>query len=144
MRLRYKHCPFCPVDFFCYDDIKTEERRDFFMIYIEKRGISDSAEALRRHIQENCTRNITLDDLAMVAHMNRTYVVDMFKAGTGFTPIDYLTLCRVERAKGLLRSSDDKLISLGRAVGFRSEVTFYRVFKRMTGMTPGEYRAAAT
>ena len=103
-------------------------------------GPNKSAEIVRQYIHRNYAKNMTLDAMASVASMNRTYLIDVFKAHAGMTPMEYVTRCRIERAKQLLRETDDKLIWVGMDVGFGSEVSFYRSFKRFTGMTPGMYR----
>jgi AraC-like DNA-binding protein len=60
----------------------------------------------------------------------------------GRTPVQQLTYLRIQRAKELLESSDDKLEAIAPAVGYVSALVFSRAFKRWVGCTPSEYRGA--
>ena len=63
-----------------------------------------------------------------------------FKAATGETPIGYVQRLRVERAKRQLEQSDDPIEEISWAVGYEDPASFRRLFKRLTGLTAGEYR----
>jgi transcriptional regulator GlxA family with amidase domain len=63
-----------------------------------------------------------------------------FRAATGETPIAYVQRLRVERAKRLLEQSGDSIEEIGWAVGYEDPASFRRLFKRLTGLTAGEYR----
>ncbi len=63
-----------------------------------------------------------------------------FKAATTSTPIAYVQRVRVERAKRLLETSRDPIEDISWAVGYQDTASFRRLFKRLTGLTPGEYR----
>jgi transcriptional regulator GlxA family with amidase domain len=63
-----------------------------------------------------------------------------FKAATGWTPIAYVQRVRIECAKRLLETTADPIEDISWAVGYRDTVSFRRLFKRVTGLTPGEYR----
>ncbi|TVQ24681.1 MAG: AraC family transcriptional regulator [Spirochaetaceae bacterium] len=64
----------------------------------------------------------------------------LFRRAYGVTPLQYVTARRIERAKNLLRDSDESIASIGRAMGFADVVYFNRLFRRVTGVTPGSYR----
>ncbi len=63
-----------------------------------------------------------------------------FRAATGYTPIAYLQALRVEEAKQMLETGDLSAEETGRAVGYEDPAFFRRLFKRLTGVTPGRYR----
>jgi transcriptional regulator GlxA family with amidase domain len=63
-----------------------------------------------------------------------------FRAATGETPIAYVQRLRVERAKRLLEQSGDPIEEISWAVGYEDPASFRRLFKRLTGLTAGEYR----
>jgi transcriptional regulator GlxA family with amidase domain len=63
-----------------------------------------------------------------------------FKLATGWTPIAYVQRVRVERAKRLLETTADPIEDISWAVGYQDTASFRRLFKRLTGLTPGEYR----
>ena len=63
-----------------------------------------------------------------------------FKTATGETPIAYVQLIRVERAKRLLERGTDPIEEISWTVGYEDPASFRRLFKRLTGVTAGEYR----
>jgi transcriptional regulator GlxA family with amidase domain len=63
-----------------------------------------------------------------------------FKAATGSAPIAYVQRLRVERAKRLLEQAGDAIEQISWAVGYEDPASFRRLFKRLTGLTAGEYR----
>jgi transcriptional regulator GlxA family with amidase domain len=63
-----------------------------------------------------------------------------FSAATGETPIAYVQRIRVERAKRRLERSSDPIEAISWAVGYEDPASFRRLFKRLTGLTAGEYR----
>jgi transcriptional regulator GlxA family with amidase domain len=63
-----------------------------------------------------------------------------FKLATGRTPIEYVQLARVEQAKRLLETSGEPIEQISWTVGYEDAASFRRLFKRVTGLTAGEYR----
>lgn len=63
-----------------------------------------------------------------------------FKAGTGFTPLDYVQSLRIEEAKQMLESEAMHTDNVAAAVGYEDPAFFRRLFKRITGVTPSRYR----
>jgi transcriptional regulator GlxA family with amidase domain len=63
-----------------------------------------------------------------------------FKAATGHTPIGYVQRVRVERAKRLLETTGRPVEDVSWAVGYEDAASFRRLFKRLAGLPPGEYR----
>ena len=63
-----------------------------------------------------------------------------FTAATGVTPIRYVQHIRIERAKRLLEATPESIEEISWAVGYEDPAAFRRLFKRLTELTPGEYR----
>jgi len=63
-----------------------------------------------------------------------------FKAATGYAPIDYVQTLRVEEAKHLLEATTDAIDLIASKTGYEDPTSFRRLFKRLTGVTPGRYR----
>jgi len=63
-----------------------------------------------------------------------------FKIATGYAPIDYIQTLRIEEAKQMLESTNDAIENIAVKAGYEDATSFRRLFKRMTGVTPGRYR----
>ncbi len=63
-----------------------------------------------------------------------------FTEATGFAPIDYVQRLRIEDAKRRLERTDEPADAISWRVGYEDVAAFRRLFKRVTGMTPGAYR----
>jgi transcriptional regulator GlxA family with amidase domain len=63
-----------------------------------------------------------------------------FRAATGYSPLSYVQTLRVEEAKQLLETSAVAAEKVGRDVGYEDAASFRRLFRKLTGITPGEYR----
>ncbi|WP_248929733.1 AraC family transcriptional regulator [Paenibacillus hamazuiensis] len=87
------------------------------------------------HFQEP----LTLEGLAAMAGLSVSHYSRLFKKYIGYSPIDYLTHLRVDRAKELLVMSDYRLKSIATSVGYNDEFYFSRIFKKVTGMSPRDY-----
>jgi AraC family transcriptional regulator, alkane utilization regulator len=94
-------------------------------------------------VHENPTRRWTVDDLARQAGTSRTVLADRFRSLMGQTPMDYVTGWRMQIAAGRLRDGRDSIGMIAADVGYESEAAFNRAFKRVTGVTPGQWRAAS-
>jgi transcriptional regulator GlxA family with amidase domain len=63
-----------------------------------------------------------------------------FQSATGFTPIEYVQLERIEAAKHKLERSNDAIDEISWQVGYEDAAFFRRLFKRVTNLTPGAFR----
>jgi AraC-like DNA-binding protein len=93
-------------------------------------------------IEENIAESISLADLARASGLSRMYFAACFKAATGMKPHDYVLRRRVDLAKDKLEKTGESLVNVALDVGFQTQAHFTTVFKRMTGTTPGQWRAA--
>ena len=85
-------------------------------------------------------RHWTIDQIARGVGSSRTVVTERFKALLGRPPIDYVTSWRIQLAGKLLRVGSESTASIAASVGYESDTAFIRAFKRITGMTPGNWR----
>jgi AraC-like DNA-binding protein/ligand-binding sensor protein len=95
----------------------------------------------KQFIQEHQADEISLGDVAKAVNTSTFYFCKMFKKATGLTFTEYLGRVRVEKAKSLLLSPHARVSEVAFEVGFQSLSQFNRVFKRITGLSPSEYRA---
>jgi transcriptional regulator GlxA family with amidase domain len=63
-----------------------------------------------------------------------------FRAATGYSPLAYVQTLRIEEAKQLLETSSTPIEQIGREVGYEDAASFRRLFRRLTGIGPGDYR----
>ena len=96
-----------------------------------------------RSIHESIERPWTVAELASAAGMSRSAFALRFRQIVGETPLEYLTRWRIYKAAVLLRDGDKKLTEVAQEVGYDSDGSFNKTFKRIVGVTPGEYRRAS-
>lgn len=96
---------------------------------------------IAKYIEANYTSNITLQDISAQFHLNREYISRKFKQELKENVIDYLNRIRIEKAKLLLMNPHMKISEAARSVGYQDEKYFSRVFKKVEGQSPTEFRA---
>jgi two-component system, response regulator YesN len=104
-------------------------------------GHSMKIMKIKLHVLEHYDQHITLGELAIMMHMNSTYLCELFKRETGIGFVDYLNTVRIEKAKRLLLESDATVESVASLVGYASASHFSRLFKKLTTLTITEFRA---
>ncbi|MGN0292648.1 MAG: helix-turn-helix domain-containing protein [Lachnospiraceae bacterium] len=95
---------------------------------------------LIRYMEKNYTEPISVEQLTKDFGISRSQLFREFKKYTGFAPNDYLIQVRINAAKRLLGSSAMSVAEVAYAVGFHNINNFTNMFKKITGMTPSEYR----
>ena len=85
-------------------------------------------------------QKLNISMIADIYNVNISYLSNEFKKKTGIGALDYLQITRIEKAKELLRNTEKKNKEILSEVGFTNEVSFIRVFKRLEGITPGQFR----
>ena len=99
------------------------------------------AEAVR-FLQENYSRDVSLNDIADAVHLSPFHVARLFKQALGVSPHQYLIQIRVNSARSLLEagSGERSLAEIAGAVGFADQSHLTRHFKRLLGVTPKQLR----
>lgn len=97
---------------------------------------------VQRFILTHMDRNISLHEVAKHLHMNHSYLSRLFKKETGENFIDYTMRMKVKRAQELLDKTEKSIEEIAGMIGYESAY-FYKIFKKMTGFTPSEYRTDA-
>ena len=82
---------------------------------------------------------ITLTDLANMAGLSKSHYSRLFKKNVGYSPIEYLTHLRIDRAKELLAHSDIRIKEVSQNVGYEDELYFSRIFKKIVGVSPTQF-----
>lgn len=96
---------------------------------------------VRQYIEAHYMEDICLQDAAAALHYSEVYFCKFFKLNFDKNFIMYLSELRVEKAKELLSDVTINVRDVSRKVGYRDSGYFTKVFKRITGYTPSEYRA---
>jgi AraC family transcriptional regulator len=95
-------------------------------------------------VEEHLDAGPTLGQMAAVARLSPYHFARQFKAATGLPPHQYVILRRVERAKQLLQAATDlSLAEVAAHAGFSDQSVFCHHFKRLVGVTPGQFRKPA-
>ncbi len=100
----------------------------------------DEINRVARHVRDHLSQPISAEAMAELAGMSLAHFSRLFKRESGLTFSEYLAHKRVEAAKALLLSGNEVVDEVARATGFDNAAYFYRVFKRVTGVTPGDFR----
>lgn len=100
------------------------------------RFIDEAIHFMADHLEQS----ITLDQLARHVGLSRQHLIEVFREATGFPPIDYFLRMRIQRAGQLLDLTDLTVKQVGSALGFHDPYYFSRLFKKITGLSPTQYR----
>ncbi|MBO7746364.1 response regulator [Paenibacillus sp. MWE-103] len=96
--------------------------------------------SMKKFIKDHASEDLSLERVAAAVDRNPFYVSKLFKSQFGMNYIDYLTECRMEAAKQLMRETDKSLKEITYDVGYRDPNYFSRVFKKIVGHSPTDYR----
>jgi AraC family transcriptional regulator len=97
---------------------------------------------VRDYIEAHLGDRVTLTDLAGVACLSSYHFSRSFKLALGIGPHRYVTQRRLERAKTLMRRTNQPLAWVAQETGFADQSHLTSVFRRETGMTPGQFRSS--
>lgn len=95
----------------------------------------------KEFITEHQTENLRLGHVARAVNTSTFYFCKMFKKETGINFTDYLSRVRIEKSKNLLLNPNLRVSEIAFEVGFQSLTHFNRVFKKILGQSPTEYRS---
>jgi AraC-like DNA-binding protein len=93
-----------------------------------------------RYIQVNLKENLTINFLAGRANLHQDYFSRLFLQYTGQRPLSYVHEKRIERAQYLLATTNLSYIEIAEKTGFENLSHFSKIFKKITSVTPGEYK----
>jgi AraC family transcriptional regulator len=120
------------------------DRRNFTEAYFDARsarGLDKTRlERVCDYVGENLDREITLEDVAGIACLSVFHFCRAFKTATGFSPFQYISNIRIEKAKALLGEKNVTIEEIALSAGFSSGANLARAFKKAVGLSPSEYR----
>ena len=97
-------------------------------------------QTVKEFLHESFSEPPGLDELAAAAGVHPTHLTRAFRQFEHCTVGDYVRKVRVEYARQRMLSSGEPLVEIALAAGFADQTHFTRSFKRLTGMTPSEFR----
>ena len=92
------------------------------------------------YIEQNFQNNITIEDIAAVCGINRSYFGKIFRNSIGRSPQEFLMSYRMVKATELLKLTSLSIAEVGSAVGYENQLHFSRAFKTVYGISPREWR----
>ncbi len=129
-------------------DADTPEKMKENVIFLYKKRIEfeknknntkthDIAKAAKEYIESNYDNNaLSISDISESLCVNQTYLRKMFKAEMDMTLTEYITSFRMQEAKKLLTTTDEKLSAIAEMVGYSDVSYFSNVFKKFYGQSP--------
>ena len=105
-----------------------------------KKGKKARIQEVRQFIDENYARKIALTELSERFYINKYYLLRLFKGQYGMTMNEYIEGLRISKAKELLRFTQETIGEIGLLCGFEDSHYFSRVFHKIEGISPSEYR----
>ena len=104
-------------------------------------GLSNyKLKAITDYINDNLDQNLSLAKMSQVVQMSPHYFATLFKQSMGIAPHQYITKCRIEKAKSLFISHKLSIIQVSDLVGFKSQSHFAKVFRKYVGITPRKFK----
>ena len=105
---------------------------------------ADMIYSALQYIEDHYSEKFSLQDIADYVHFSAPYFSKVFKKEMDVTFTKYLTNVRIEKSKRLLKNSKYALSDIPAMVGFEEQSYFTRVFRTVTGISPGKYREMNT
>lgn len=111
--------------------VRDTRKQDTGNIHVEK---------AKQYLSTHLTQEIRTEDVAAAVGISPYHLSRQFKSLTGLTMREYLTRERIETAKQLLAASDRSIPQIASLLRFCDQSYFTLKFRKLTGMTPGQYR----
>lgn len=102
--------------------------------------ISPVTADILKEIENNYSKKICLNEICKKLHYSLSYVSAKFHSDTGLTFTDYLQKCRIEESCRLLCYTNQSILEIAEKTGYTSIKFFNKIFRKITGTTPREYR----
>ena len=127
------------------EEVSEEEKRDDLEELAEDDAgenlrMNKVTEIIRDYIRENYMYDLSVQDLADKMNYSEPYFCRLFKQSFGQNFTAYLTEYRVSMAKKMLEEPTVNIKDIGKSVGYEDSNYFTKVFRRITGQSPSEYR----
>lgn len=121
-------------------EIDRKSQSPFVMFSGQKKHEDNPIKQAQEYIENNVTERISVEDLALKYAIGRRHFERRFKKATKNTPVEYMQRVKIEAAKKHLETSRKNVNEVMYEVGYSDTKAFRTVFKKLTGLSPIEYR----
>lgn len=122
-------------------DIERTSQSHFLIFETQKNHGDDMVSEAQTYIEEHLAERISFEELATKLTVSRRNFDRRFIKATGNTPVEYLQRVKVEVAKRVLEKGRKSIYEVMNEVGYADDKAFREVFKKITGLSPLDYRA---
>lgn len=122
-------------------DIERTSQSPFFIFQAQKNHGDEIVCKAQNYIEENLADKISFGDLALKLAISRRNFDRRFFKAVGNTPVEYLQRVKVEVAKKTLEKGKKSIFEVMNEVGYSDDKAFREVFKKITGLSPLDYKA---
>lgn len=122
-------------------DMPRTNQSGYAVLPLSRPHHDDKIRETEAFMQSNFARTLSIESLASRVNMSPRTFIRRFKAATGHLPGGYLQVFRISMAKEMLEEGARSVQTVSSAVGYEDVAYFRGLFKRLTGMTPAQYRA---
>ncbi len=120
--------------------VRLMRRTNYTAALVPPHPASKECAAVRRYIDAHFKENLTLEQLANVAHVNKYHIAHAFSREYGISPISYLNSRRIAESRNLLQTTDLSLSRISQTLGFSSPSYFSQSFRKHEGISPLAFR----
>lgn len=121
-------------------EIDRKSQSPFSMFNGQKKHEDEPIKQAQEFIEQNVTEKISVEELSVKFAIGKRHFERRFKKATNNTPIEYIQRVKIEAAKKKLESSDMNVNEVMYEVGYVNMKSFRSVFKKLTGLSPIDYR----
>ncbi|MDA3952462.1 MAG: helix-turn-helix domain-containing protein [Bacteroidales bacterium] len=125
-------------------DINKEPQSSYAIFSTQKLHSDKEILFAQKYIESNINKHISLDEISDEVAISKRNFIRRFKNATGNTPIEYIQRVRVEAVKKALETTQNTIGEIVNNVGYEDMTTFRKLFKRITGISPNDYRKKYT
>lgn len=121
----------------------TELIHHYVLRFAQPNHHDDRLWRVWRRVESDLAHPWTLTELAAIAHLSDEHLRRLCRKDLGRSPMQHLTFIRLQHARHLLATTNDKIESIANAVGFKSTFGFSNTFKAWIGLRPSDFRKSS-
>lgn len=121
--------------------LRQVNEKDPDPLFLSRDTVEDRlAESMVAYIGENARRRLTVAEICQKFSYSATYLEQVFRAHTGTSLARYITAAKIALARQMLRENDLNVTQIAEALGYETPQYFSRVFRKVTHMSPSDYK----